>query len=245
MNQALPILLLSASLSFATSNAFGAEGKGLKLCSLIPSFETSKATFVKKGPYKHAFRASKSTTWKKAHRTFSKEFTKQESLVLSLFQAPEETEVTNKAIQKFLEKYVLGPHPVLLTTDDGFALRPEVAMTWLRAQCESGVEPENWRGAKGLTSEDHPRLLEAFAVQRLVIGEPRESLALLSKALTRQRPPIPLLVIASVANARIGNAKEARTWSARADELCLGPKECRQAAWLREHLDKEIHEPAP
>ena len=245
MKGSLPIILVLACLTFASNTAFGEGLQARKTCVLLPSFETSSATFVTKGPYKRAFRASKTTTWKKAHRAFSKEFGKQERETLRLFQSPGDTEVSNKEIQRFLEKYVLGPHPALLTTDDGFALRPEVAMTWVRAQCETGVQPDSWKGLAGLTTEDHPRLLEAFAAQHLMAGRLSETLTLLSEALGLTRPSIPVLVIASITQARLGESEQALALSARANELCMGPKECSRASWLREQLMEGRDESTP
>jgi len=134
----------------------------------------------------------------------------------------------------------LGPHPVLLVNEDNFILRPEVALTWVKSQCQTGVEAAEWEGLKGLTPEDHPNVLEAQAMAMLMQGKYKAAMDLIGPVLKHPTPPIRAMTVASLNFALMGEKSKAYELSQRVNELCLGPKQCGWASWLRQELE-EVH----
>jgi hypothetical protein len=235
----LPLLCVLCLCAISSSVRAGDSGQ-TQGCSLIPSFENSKAHYVKKGPYRKAFRQVGKARWKSAHKAFERAFNRQRSDVITLFQSPNDTEISNEEIQRFLEKYVLGPHPVLLVNEDNFILRPEVALTWVRTQCQLGINASQWEGLEGLSPRDHPSVLEAQAMEMMMRGDHGAAMVLVKEALAHPRPPIRVMTVASLNFALMGDKGQAYALSQRVNELCLGPVQCAWASWLRRELE-EVH----
>lgn len=205
-------------------------------CALIPSYAHDKSPVVRKGIFKKAFRAIRSRKWSKGHLEFARVQRTLEASVARLFQSGKNAEISNDDIQRFLSRYVLGPTPVLQAGEYDFFLRPEIAMTWIRAQCEASIKKAEWTALESVPEESHPRVNQSKAAQALLEGDFEEALRRTSTENTEKRDSIEIGVIKALSHAGLLANLEARATAARVSSQCIGPRECAWARWLEATL---------
>ena len=240
--------LIALSLSVALMTPAWAERKNLitqEMCALIPSFADSQAPYARKGLFAKAFRDVRRGKLERAHQQFTKRYTSLEKQIKKLFQGAGNQDVTNRMIQSFLEKHVLGPRPALITSLNDFQLLPEVALTWTHVQCMLGDEATSWRGLLSLHRGSHPDVFQVKALAAFSGGDHHKMEALIQRRREYGERDVMRWVIAGLWHVSSGRSEEAEHAHATAARSCMSPKECAWAHWLGRYLSESSDDKQP
>ena len=238
MTRKLLILFLLTLLCPLGKEGLAKEREDTRVCSLIPNYSDSSAPFARKGTFRKGFRYAKKKQYKKAHSIFSRNYASLEARAKALFQGNQEEEISNQAIQKFLERHVLGPNPDLVSSHTNFHLIPEVALTWTHVQCMLGLSASEWAGIRTLELNAHPEVFQAKAISAWKQEDMLSLEQLIKDRGSASGRDVIRQVMESLWHTSSGRPERAMQSLESATNECLGPKECEWARWLRSYLEE-------